>query len=1223
MSHSRESLELHLPTLFVGLGGAGARVVNRIAGMLKDRSACEAMADVAQFLVVDTDRVAIDEADQIPLANKFIISGFDKGAYAAEARGQSREGSKAPNPRVTQWLHPWYSFRSSRGAGAGQIRIESRLALFNALETGGLMNLISQTIASLRSLQRTHVDTRTGELRVFMYFSVAGGTGSGTHMTMAYAIRDCAARQGLSANITGVAILPTLFLDVVKNPRQQTDILCNGYAALTEIEHMMKLKITSDDPQRRAQREFIHHPHESQTTVQESPFDFVYLIDTPPNLHVGMRFADVVADGIYLQIASPIFGKRNSDYDNYEKNQKRFAAGLYSTFYGSFGTSVLALPDGDILHYCARHEAQRVFEQYFETALFSLDGHRFPSTADEEAWRLLPDERRHRLHDWSFLGWLGRQRALFHEMRGSGLDPMQEKRLLLLSAIPDKVGAADGLPGHQAILNPESQRELVERLGETAQEALRDADFATLDTQVASPWFALSQHTPPDGAEPVTTLRGWRLGTQKWLVRTLATAESWLDAPALPDAPGKDARSIDPAAAMETVREDLTTVRNWVDSCRQKANGFAHEIRSFLGRSGNLLRVLGTDVAAEDIDLYALRAHFTLLKENLLLMRQVLATVQRDAGLTLAHLTRIRSEIAESLAGTFAPMKEISAEIRAEAPVTVGETVLDTLGVSNEARNFENAFERYLDLRVGWCESATLVLRIAVLDAACDAVISASEAFLATLRRFNGIASQERMRMAADARHYLEQAGPSANQFVVDVEALADLNGQRLWDTFYEWEMEGRGLEARTVIRIITDAFLSDTLRERPNDIAVVIRERIEEAARQHFRPLIVGEQSDTRHPEKCGLLLHQALEKEILITFVKSLRDSGRFAEVEADFRLYREKPDADVPGVRAFRAELKDYASAYLQFKIQKCVRLSGILANVNTSLSEEVGQYACRQFLLAYNKSLYGDPSDSRDATDFPSVARLVDQNIIHANWTSSAGRKRAIFYQAILGLPLFAFHNVVGQLKEAYLARCREREEPVNGQKLYPLHIDRNWEPGEVDGDPARLPLSLDPNEAVRARRHRDKATLELALVFLQLVARGELRYATGEGYFVPTGALQNKGDEVFLGRTLDASLRTLRAYPQALRVFEAQQSGERTTEDAQHLLDHVRHKAEEYGHAIAANTDVWHPPCMENPLLRDLERERETLLELATFLENEIVEREGISRLPSPGLKASA
>jgi len=225
------------PTLFIGLGGAGGKIVNRIAGILKGRNDHEAHSRTMQFFTLDTDKGDLDTLDNIPRAHRFAISGFDKGIWVRDKLGRTGISRPKADPRVAQWVHDWYNFRASQGAGAGQIRVESRVSLYNSLESTNLIGRLEKAILDSIDMKNAHLSTEVKKYNVFIYFSNAGGTGSGAHLMMAAFLRHLIGNFGWSANITGVCALPTMFTSKFPNMRQRYDIFSNGYSALKEVEH--------------------------------------------------------------------------------------------------------------------------------------------------------------------------------------------------------------------------------------------------------------------------------------------------------------------------------------------------------------------------------------------------------------------------------------------------------------------------------------------------------------------------------------------------------------------------------------------------------------------------------------------------------------------------------------------------------------------------------------------------------------------------------------------------------------------------------------------------------------------------------------------------------------------------------------------------------------------------------------------------------------------------
>ena len=353
------------PTLFVGLGGSGGRAVGRIAKRLRAHEDFDLQyRNLVRFLAIDTNdadlarlRKGTEEFGKVD--ETVLISDFDKVAYSKLRRGNSFADA---DPYFTQWVHDWYHFREESGAGAGQIRIESRLSMFRAIESADLFQKLSAITHDLRS----HVDGmrhQSASIQVFVYFSVAGGTGSGGFLPFAYLMRDIL--DDRSARLVGFAILPEAFESVVGMNRD--GVYANGYAALKEIEHLMKL----DTQYPVDELPFHYDPrNKHKVSVSRRPYDLLYIVDRPQTFSLD-DVGEALADATYVQIFSPIIGDQQADYDNYTKENRRlFPDSLwdrkdgYSAFYGTLGSAVMILPRQDVLEYCARRYAATAVRRY-------------------------------------------------------------------------------------------------------------------------------------------------------------------------------------------------------------------------------------------------------------------------------------------------------------------------------------------------------------------------------------------------------------------------------------------------------------------------------------------------------------------------------------------------------------------------------------------------------------------------------------------------------------------------------------------------------------------------------------------------------------------------------------------------------------------------------------------------------------------------------------------
>ena len=342
-----------VPTLVVGVGGSGCRMVARIASHLRSRQDFEERyRSRVRFALFDAN--VNDLEGYRELADEtFLFSDFEKEEYANLASGKL---FLEADPYFTQWFPPNYRFRAST-SGAGQHRLESRLGFFYQAKHKGLAPRSQRLLEDLNRHEHGHRRLDSAEIRIVLCFSVAGGTGSGCHLPIAYMLRDLARQVG-KPKMIGAAVLPSVFED--KTGVNRDGIFANGYAALKEMEHLMKLGAPESRFYPNEGLTFHYDPSdESKRTVRERPFEFLYIIDKPDSFNVAEP-VDAAADGLYLQLFSPLFGAQTSDYDDYTQHQRFLvphdfeAKGMqgFSTFYGSFGASVLQVPVASLVDYC-------------------------------------------------------------------------------------------------------------------------------------------------------------------------------------------------------------------------------------------------------------------------------------------------------------------------------------------------------------------------------------------------------------------------------------------------------------------------------------------------------------------------------------------------------------------------------------------------------------------------------------------------------------------------------------------------------------------------------------------------------------------------------------------------------------------------------------------------------------------------------------------------------
>ncbi|MCC6622012.1 MAG: hypothetical protein IT385_12190 [Deltaproteobacteria bacterium] len=351
------------PTFFIGLGGSGGRVVDVLARRLAAESSFARFEDLVHFVVVDTD-----QNDLARLHGRILKSNIataHKPRRIALHRGEA--AGTAEDRRVTSWVHPWYRFREHSNAGAGQIRLEARYSLHCQLAEQPPQNVEQLVRKGLARALRAQLPNRGSErVRVHLFASTAGGTGSGASLVMAALVRRLAHEAGAEVEVFGHFFLPSLFRDKVAPPLVPK-IDANGYAALKEIERAQELRYEGGPEA----IELVFHPGATQGKqvsptedgLRTAPFDWVYVLDRPEAMSIEEIYA-AAGEAAYLQLFSPILGYQEREADNFRQLQTRLAAGYFALQNGSIGASVIELPRRRLERYFARRWTIGVLERF-------------------------------------------------------------------------------------------------------------------------------------------------------------------------------------------------------------------------------------------------------------------------------------------------------------------------------------------------------------------------------------------------------------------------------------------------------------------------------------------------------------------------------------------------------------------------------------------------------------------------------------------------------------------------------------------------------------------------------------------------------------------------------------------------------------------------------------------------------------------------------------------
>ncbi|MBQ0769335.1 MAG: hypothetical protein KBT58_08590, partial [Bizionia sp.] len=219
--------------------------------------------------------------------------------------------------------------------GAGQVRSNGRFAThfnYGAIEHAIQSKLTS--ILNADSITNKDFEVNGNDVEINMMFSVAGGTGSGTFLDIAYIVKEVS--KSINANVgvstIGFAILPDVFNAMMTGPAM-ANVLPNGYGALYDLDYLMHHNFDKKPLEIKYANKTIE--------VDKPPFDLVFTInnsDKNANTYTKVNDLSELIGLAMFTGASELSGSMTSSYDNVKtviaggsmkvENKQSWACGL-------------------------------------------------------------------------------------------------------------------------------------------------------------------------------------------------------------------------------------------------------------------------------------------------------------------------------------------------------------------------------------------------------------------------------------------------------------------------------------------------------------------------------------------------------------------------------------------------------------------------------------------------------------------------------------------------------------------------------------------------------------------------------------------------------------------------------------------------------------------------------------------------------------------------------
>lgn len=339
-----------VPTLYVGLGGTGKETLMRFRKRMYEEWGLVS-PPFARTIAFDTD---MQKESDIP-------KGESKSSYEpvrlrrengewvsveikAKDFEQARAGLQDRNDqRYADWMHPeFFKIVPERAVkdGSGGYRQAGRLSFFvhyerirTAIEKE-LKKMVGYMSDRSRHDSKLPFEVYNDRLEVVLITSLAGGTGAGMFIDMAYLIKDIFSTDPhfprltdfdpaqLSTHTTLIAMLPTAYTR--KDEAMRDRFQLNGYASLLEMEHYSTarpdenfFRTDEDGAPQVGYRDILFRTNWNDKSGVEKvfagkPWDTCYLIDDVNDRNRGAErdLSDVhqmVADYLFMDLGDNAF----------------------------------------------------------------------------------------------------------------------------------------------------------------------------------------------------------------------------------------------------------------------------------------------------------------------------------------------------------------------------------------------------------------------------------------------------------------------------------------------------------------------------------------------------------------------------------------------------------------------------------------------------------------------------------------------------------------------------------------------------------------------------------------------------------------------------------------------------------------------------------------------------------------------------------------------------
>ena len=353
-------MEKFSPTLIIGLGGIGSQIVESVYRKFEAGHPSDLERANAAFLCLDTDEDDIEDRRAVMPSTSVVKTSSDLSSTIGQYIDRIKHKTT-----VEKWFDTSSRELNSMplNSGAAQVRMASRLAMMSAINEGRFA-AIDNAITQLMS---TNPARHNGnDIKIHLISSLAGGTGAGTFLQVAYYVKNAMIEHGAGApRINGYFMLADVLCDDPNcgfSKDQKENTRSNTYACMKELS-----AFSSKDRNNGLKKiEFEYRLGQRDKSLpNDPPYNVCFIMD-----HNGANGGNLIKhENYYEQMVSYVFLSAFSDVgDNYRQRaindirQMIESDGMKK--YAAIGLSKLVYPVDDLFTFFAH---QRVADNLSTT----------------------------------------------------------------------------------------------------------------------------------------------------------------------------------------------------------------------------------------------------------------------------------------------------------------------------------------------------------------------------------------------------------------------------------------------------------------------------------------------------------------------------------------------------------------------------------------------------------------------------------------------------------------------------------------------------------------------------------------------------------------------------------------------------------------------------------------------------------------------------------------